>query len=101
MTDTGLTEYEINLMKQVFDKTPRLQEVVLYGSRAMGTHRRSSDIDFALVGLNDDLEAEAVAMELDELPLPYKFDVRALEQIKHQPLREHIERVGVKLYQRR
>jgi hypothetical protein len=30
-----------------------------------------------------------------ELPLPYRFDVRALEQISFAPLLEHIERVGI------
>ena len=46
----------------------------------------------------DRLEAEAIASELDELPLPYRFDVVALESIRSLPLREHVDRVGVRIY---
>ena len=44
--------------------------------------------------------AEAIAAELDELPLPYRFDVQAYEAIRYQPLREHIDRVGKSFYAR-
>jgi hypothetical protein len=44
------------------------------------------------------LEAEAIAGELDELPLPYRFDVQPVARMTHPPLREHIERVGVCIY---
>jgi hypothetical protein len=36
--------------------------------------------------------------ELEELPLPYTFDVQAYDAIRHQPLREHIDRVGQNFY---
>jgi hypothetical protein len=32
--------------------------------------------------------------ELDELPLPYTFDVRAYESIRHEPLKRHIDEFG-------
>ena len=44
------------------------------------------------------LGAEAIAAELEELPLPYRFDVQAVEQINLAPLLEHIERVGAVIY---
>jgi hypothetical protein len=37
-------------------------------------------------------------MELDELSLPYKFDVKSIATISNRALREHIERVGVTIY---
>ena len=64
--------------------------VTLFGSRAKGTHSVRSDVD--------PLRAEALAAELDELPLPYRFEVQSFEHITHRPLREHIERVGIPLY---
>ncbi len=100
MRDIGLTTHELDLIFGVFKKTAAITEVVLYGSRAVGNYRKASDIDLALVGVDSDLQAEVVADELDELPLPYRFDVKAMERITYAPLREHIERVGVKLYQR-
>jgi hypothetical protein len=32
------------------------------------------------------------------LPLIYKFDVLAYNELKNQSLREHIDRVGVEIY---
>jgi predicted nucleotidyltransferase len=47
--------------------------VKLFGSRAKGTHSRHSDIDLAVLGKVDALQVEALAAELDELPLPNRF----------------------------
>jgi hypothetical protein len=45
------------------------------------------------------LAAEAIASELDELPLPYRFDVVALATLESaQQLRAHIERVGIRVH---
>jgi uncharacterized protein len=38
-------------------------------------------------------------MELDELPLPYRFDLQAISTIKNRSLLEHIDRVGIVIYQ--
>jgi len=99
MSDTGLTPRELALITSVLDRAAAVREAILYGSRAKGTYRQESDVDLALVGV-DDLQAEAVAEDLEELPLPYRFDVKALERIRHPPLREHIARVGISLYRR-
>ena len=69
--------------------------VLLREPRAKCTARPSSDVDLALEGIDDPLQAESIAAELDELPLPYVFDVQALSAIRYRPLREHIARVGV------
>lgn len=98
MIDTGLDERALTLIRGVLGKVPGLREAVLFGSRAKGNYRPESDIDLALVGVDDPLAAATVAGELDELPLPYKFDVQSLACIDHVPLREHIARVGVRIY---
>jgi predicted nucleotidyltransferase len=89
---------ETNLLLGVFRAHPEISEVRLFGSRAKGTHSAQSDVDLALWGDLTALKAESIAAELDELPLPYRFDVLAFDLIKLQPLREHIERVGIRLY---
>jgi predicted nucleotidyltransferase len=100
MKDIGLTPHEIDLIRAVFRRFPVIREVALYGSRAKGTYRPESDIDLALIGVDDDVQAEVIADELDELPLPYRFDVKSYGSIKSGPLREHIARVGISLYRR-
>ncbi len=94
----SLSPHEIKLIHCIFERHPEVTEVKLFGSRAKGTHSPSSDIDLAVSGKIDDLKAEAISAELDELPLPYHFDVLAFDVIEHNSLREHIERVGLPLY---
>lgn len=98
MTVPGLPQAALALLRAVFRRHPEITAVRLFGSRAKGTHQPYSDVDLAVWGLEDPLAAEAVAAELDELPLPYRFDVLAATTIRLPPLREHIDRVGVHIY---
>jgi len=93
-----LAPAELALLRGVFRRHPEIRAAKLFGSRAKGTHASHSDIDIALWGDVDALQAEAIAAELDELPLPYHYDVKPFNTIKLRPLREHIERVGIPLY---
>ena len=89
-----LTDRETSLISSVLNQHPEVSQVKLFGSRAKGCHTPASDIDLALWGV-DALQAESIAAELDELPLPYRFDVKAFESIKQHSLREHIQRRGI------
>lgn len=100
MKDIGLSAYEIELISSVLVKFPEISTALLYGSRAKGTFAPHSDIDLALTGIENDLKAQAVADELDMLPLPYKFDVKAYAVIQNPSLKEHIDRVGIVIYKR-
>lgn len=71
---------------------PQLHWLKLYGSRAMGRHWRGSDIDLAF-SADEDCTA-ALHEALDQLPTPYLFDVTHWESLRHQGLRDHIQRVG-------
>ncbi len=95
---TVLSARERELIMGVLSRHRAVTGAVLFGSRAKGVASASSDVDLALEGIDDPLEAEAVASELDELPLPYRFDVKALAAIEYPPFREHIARVGVRIY---
>jgi len=98
MKNRALTPGELAVLRGVFRHHPEITLVKLFGSRARGTHVPQSDVDLALWGDVDPLQAEAIAAELDELPLPYRYDVKPFHAIKLRPLREHIERVGITLY---
>jgi predicted nucleotidyltransferase len=87
----------LELIRSVLSRHPSVTGAILFGSRAMRNARRSSDVDLALEGIDDPLEAESIARELDDLPIPYRFDVRPLASVRHPPLREHIARVGVQI----
>lgn len=98
MSRAPLTDHELDLMRDVFRRHPAVSAAILFGSRAKGTHTACSDVDLAVGGDITPLEAEAIAGDLDELPLPYQFEVQALTRIAHRPLREHIDRVGICIY---
>ena len=75
-----------------------LEQVVLYGSRAMGRHHRGSDVDLCLLAPSLHLEdLLLLGARLDDLLLPWRFDLQLKHSIDHPGLLEHIERVGVAL----
>ncbi|MGD0526494.1 MAG: nucleotidyltransferase domain-containing protein [Polyangiaceae bacterium] len=93
----GLSPGELASLRSVFARHPEIEEVFLFGSRAMGNHRPESDIDLAVRGIDDERAVEALA---DELPLPFLFDVKSLGGIQNPALLEHVRRVGRSIYAR-
>jgi predicted nucleotidyltransferase len=80
---------------------PEVEVAILYGSRALGRHRPGSDIDLTLEG--PALEGRVLALidtELDDLLLPWRFDLSIRHQLRSAPLIDHIARVGVPVYRR-
>ncbi len=98
MIDTRLSTENLELLSSVFKQYKQIKQVILFGSRAKGTAEKNSDIDLAIDGIDDELQIEALSMALDELPLPYQFDVKALSNIKNPKLKEHIQRVGITIF---
>ncbi|MBI5167950.1 MAG: nucleotidyltransferase domain-containing protein, partial [Candidatus Eisenbacteria bacterium] len=81
MTHVMLTERELSLIRETLERFPGVHAAILYGSRAKGTAKPTSDIDLALEGEANGFRAEAIAAELEELPMIVKFDVQALAEI--------------------
>jgi uncharacterized protein len=94
----GLTSRELTLLESVFQQYAGLKSVRLFGSRAMGTHKPSSDVDLALLGHLTPTDVARVQAALDELPLPYFFDVVDVATITYQPFRDHIDTCGRLIY---
>jgi len=100
MHNFGLTDHEREIILSVFDRHTEVTRAKIFGSRAKGNAQPNSDIDLALWGHLSFLDLARIAGDLDELPLPYLFDVEAYDNIRDQPLREHIDRVGKEFYVR-
>jgi predicted nucleotidyltransferase len=87
-----------HIFKMYLKLLQKVDSVILFGSRAKGTFSNGSDIDIALKGenivLNDLLD---LLNALDELLLPYKFDIVIFDRIEDDVLKEHINRVGISL----
>lgn len=95
MSPLGLTIRELDAIRSVIARHHNVQRAIVYGSRAKGTYRHNSDVDIAVDGDVSPLQAQFIAGDLAELPLPYQFDVVSLRHITNNALLEHIQRVGV------
>ena len=93
----GLSEDTIRKILSVLNQHTHIDETLIYGSRALGVFRNGSDIDLCLKGDKIDLqELNHISQELDNLDLPYQFDITACHMIDNDDLLDHINRVGVK-----
>lgn len=97
----GLSAQTIQRIRDVLKEYPAIEAAILYGSRAKGSYRPGSDIDISLTGKSLDHQVRnKVYRKLDNLLLPYTFDVSLYKQIDNPELIEHIERVGKLFYSR-
>ena len=95
----GLSNEIINRIHSVFRKYPEIENATLYGSRAKGNYKPYSDIDLTLEGKNLSLNLiHQIAVDLDDLLLPYFFDLSIKEKINNPDLLDHIKRVGMEFY---
>lgn len=95
----GLPAGTADQLRVLLSHYPDVRQVLLFGSRAMGTHRPNSDIDLCL-----DAPAMSfptylqLAAELDEQLLPYSLDLVLKHQIDNPDFLSHIQRVGQVVY---
>lgn len=98
MKTPGLAAHELVMVAGILRQHPEVTSAKLFGSRAKGSYRPGSDVDLAIWGNVDGIRAQTIAAELDELPLPYRFEVQPFGLIQLPALRDHIERVGIPVY---
>lgn len=96
----GLKEQVIQEIVAVLKKHLEVESAILYGSRAMGNFRPGSDIDLTLTGKALTYRVVArIENEIDDLLLPYLFDISILSHIDNPNVVDHINRVGVVFYE--
>ena len=97
----GLSPATVAKIRGVLSRHPEVERAILYGSRAKGNYKRGSDIDLTLAGasLTEDIRGR-IDDELDNLLLPYTFDLSILADLTHPDLLDHIRRVGVVIYEK-
>ena len=96
--DFGLHASEIERIRSVLATYPQVEQALVYGSRAKGTHRPGSDIDLVLVGSLTRKDLNQIETELDDLLMPYPLDVSLHALIDKPELLAHIRRVGRPIY---
>ncbi|WLI89794.1 nucleotidyltransferase domain-containing protein [Massilia sp. R2A-15] len=99
--DFGLPDAAIEKIRLALARHPEVEQAKLYGSRARGTFKNSSDIDLTLQG--EQLTHRTLLRlmdELDDLLLPWMIDLSIFSALDHPALRHQIERDGVIFYER-
>lgn len=88
-------------IKNILTAFPQVETVIIYGSRAKENYRPGSDIDLTFKGNNLNLGIlNKISLQIDDLLLPYTFDLSVFDHIDNDDLLDHIERVGKVFYQR-
>lgn len=95
----GLSEEVINRINTIFSNYPQIENVILYGSRAKGNYKNSSNIDLTIFSNSITIEdLYKIEIELDDLLLPYTMDLSIFSKISNPDLINHIQRVGKDFY---
>lgn len=98
----GLEAEDVKRIISVIASFPEVEKAILYGSRAKGNYREGSDIDICLVGGRLNLSVmNAISQSIYDLGLPYLFDTAIYHQVSNPDLLEHINRVGIILFDRK
>ncbi|NLL17397.1 MAG: nucleotidyltransferase domain-containing protein [Clostridia bacterium] len=76
------------------------RKIVLFGSRAKGSHRPNSDIDLAVYSIPGVTKEGSLAGELDDLDTLLKIDVVFITEKTDRKLQDAVQKEGVVLYDR-
>lgn len=91
----GIPRTTLHKLIRCISTNPKVEQIILYGSRAKGTYKPFSDIDLTLKG-NELTHRDLfqIADAIDDLYMPYEVDLSLWKDLDYQPLLEEIERHG-------
>lgn len=99
MIDHGLSEKQLNLIREIIKKfAPAVESVSIFGSRADGSHESCSDIDIVLYGDIEENTIDRLWTCFHESSLPYKVDLVAYSLVEYPPLKANIDRFAKALF---
>lgn len=96
----GLSSRDMAYIVEALKQFSGIEQALIFGSRAKGTHKIGSDVDLALKGNTlTYLDITRLSNLLNEtLALPYFFDLLHYETLDNAALVAHIDRAGKLLY---
>ena len=96
----GLSRNDLEIIISILQKENKIDEAVIFGSRALGNYKNGSDVDIALKG--KDIDAGIISYVSyrlnEETLLPYKFDLINYHTITNDDLIEQINQTGKTIY---
>jgi|SRR5690242_586652 len=98
----GLNQKQLQSILQTIQSFPEIEKVLIFGSRASETNRPGSDIDLAVFGKEISFSIiSRLCSALDDLPLPFLFDIINYQTINNPALKENIDTKGKVLFERK
>lgn len=95
----GLSQQNIEALRNVISCTKSVREAVVYGSRARGDNTPFSDIDIALKGDNiTSRDLTRIYFMIEDLFIPYTVDLCVVSDIRNERLVQNIQNEGKVLY---
>lgn len=97
----GIKNHIIEMILSEISKHKEICDIVIFGSRAKGNFKKGSDIDLAIKGKDVafDLVTGLKTKFNQKMSIPYHVDIVHYESISNSDLIDHIDRVGVSLFQ--
>lgn len=95
----NLRDKVIKEIKNIAKKYP-ISKIVLFGSRARGDNKETSDIDIAVYTLSEFNSEGTFASEIEELDTLLKVDVVFMKDIENAGFINNINKEGIVIYER-
>ncbi len=94
----GINSDSFNEMLMLFKEFEGLEKVYIFGSRARGDYKKTSDIDLAIEAKGD-LKLRLLN-KLEDVRCILKFDVVDLNNIGNEKLLNNIKKEGILIYKK-
>lgn len=95
----GLKEYIINNIQSILSKYNEIEKAVIFGSRARGDYKKTSDIDIAIFSDNiTSTRLNLLRNDLDDLDIIYTIDVVDFYRISKEELKNNIRKQGIIIF---
>ena len=95
MKNTGISPLVIEEIRTAAVQN-NISKIILFGSRARGDYKKTSDIDLAVTGGNTSL----FAADMEETSTLLTFDIVDMDKPVQPELLQSIEREGITLYEK-
>ncbi|ENK1244263.1 nucleotidyltransferase domain-containing protein [Clostridium botulinum] len=80
-------------------KNPKINKAVIFGSRARGDYKKTSDIDICIYGKDiQNMDINLLEDSLNEINTPLDFDIVYFDKISKEALKINIEKDGILIY---
>ncbi|AVP56061.1 hypothetical protein K144313037_p10150 (plasmid) [Clostridium tetani] len=86
-------------IKNIISKNPKINKAVIFGSRARGDYKKTSDIDICIYGKDiQNIDINLLEDSLKEIDTPLDFDIVYFDKISKEALKINIEKDGILIY---